>query len=75
MASAYVLIEAVPRKARTACGKIARITGVRSADLITGPYDIIALVEGKDPGSIGKTVLSRIQAVEGVEKTITCVVV
>ena len=75
MASAYVLIEAVPKKARSACTKIARIPGVQTAHLITGPYDIIALVEGKDPGSIGKTVLSKIQAVEGVEKTITCVVV
>jgi DNA-binding Lrp family transcriptional regulator len=75
MASAYVLIEAVPKKARTACAKIARVTGVQSAHLITGPYDIIALVEGKDPGSIGKTVLAKIQAVDGVGKTITCVVV
>jgi DNA-binding Lrp family transcriptional regulator len=75
MASAYVLIEAVPKKARAACSKIARIADVRSAHLITGPYDIIALVEGRDPGSIGKTVLSKIQAVDGVEKTITCVVV
>ena len=75
MASAYVLIEAVPKKARTASAKIARIAGVRSAHLVTGPYDIIALVEGRDPTSIGKTVLSKIQAVDGVEKTITCVVV
>ncbi len=75
MANAYVLIEAVPKKARSACAKIARIAGVRSAHLITGPYDIIALVEGRDPTSIGKTVLSRIQAVDGVGKTITCVVV
>ncbi len=75
MAAAYVLIEAAPRKALHACTKIAKIAGVKSAHLVTGPYDIIAYVEGKDPGAIGKLVMSRIQAVDGVGKTITCVVV
>lgn len=75
MASAYVLIEAQPRKALTARGKIARIAGVRSAHLVTGPYDIIAFVEAKDPGAIGRLVMSKIQAVDGVGKTITCIVV
>lgn len=75
MAAAYVLIEAAPRKALQACAKIARIAGVRSAHLVTGPYDIIALVEGRDPGTIGRLVLSKIQAVPGVGKTITCIIV
>ena len=75
MANAYVLIEAAPKKARAACGKIAKLSGVRSAHLVTGPYDIIALVEGKDPVAMGKLVMARIQAVDGVGRTITCVVV
>lgn len=75
MAAAYVLIEAAPKKALQTCAKIAKIAGVKSAHLVTGPYDIIALVEGKDPSAIGRLVLSKIQAVDGVGKTITCVVV
>jgi DNA-binding Lrp family transcriptional regulator len=75
MANAYILIEAAPKKARGACAKIAKLAGVRSAHLITGPYDIIALVEGRDPAAIGKLVMARIQAVDGVGRTITCVVV
>lgn len=75
VAAAYVPIEAAPRKPLQACAKIARIPGVKSAHLVTGPYHIIALVEAKDPGAIGKLVMSRIQAVAGIEKTITCVVV
>lgn len=75
MASAYVLIEAAPKKALGACAKITKIAGVKSAHLVTGPYDIIAFVEGKDPGAIGKLVMSKIQAVDGVGKTITCVVI
>jgi DNA-binding Lrp family transcriptional regulator len=75
MATAYVLIEAAPRKALQACAKITRIAGVKSAHLVTGPYDIIAFVEAKDPGALGKLVMSKIQAVDGVGKTITCVIV
>jgi DNA-binding Lrp family transcriptional regulator len=75
MAAAYVLIEAAPKKALQACARITRISGVKSAHLVTGPYDIIARVEAKDPGAIGKLVLSKIQAVPGVGKTITCVVI
>ena len=75
MASAYVLIEAQPRKALTARGKIVKIAGVKSAHLVTGPYDLIAFIEAKDPGAIGRLVMSKIQAVDGVGKTITCVVV
>ena len=75
MAAAYVLIEAAPKKAPQACAMIAKIPGVQSAHLITGPYDIIALVQARDPGAIGRLVMSRIQAVAGVGKTITCVVV
>lgn len=74
MASAFILIEAAPKKARVACARIAKIPGVQSAHLITGPYDIIALVEAADPQAIGSIVMSRIQAVDGVGKTITCVV-
>ncbi len=75
MASAYVLIEAAPKKARAACAKIAKLAGVRSAHLVNGPYDIIALIEGADPTTIGQLVMARVHAVDGVGRTITCVVV
>jgi DNA-binding Lrp family transcriptional regulator len=74
MAKAFVLIEAVPKKARTACARIAKIPGVQSAHLITGPYDIVAVVDAGDPQAIGSIVMAKIQAVEGVGKTVTCVV-
>ena len=75
MAAAYVLIEAAPKKALQACTRIAKIPGVKSAHLVTGPYDIIAFVEARDPEGIGRLVMSKIQAAPGVGKTITCVVV
>jgi len=75
MASAYVLIEAAPKKARAACARIAKLADVQSAELVTGPYDIIAHIEADDPQAIGAIVVSKIHAVDGVGKTITCVVV
>jgi len=73
--TAYVLIEAAPKKASSACGKIAKVPGVKSARLVTGPFDIIARIEGRDSASLGKLVLARIQNVDGVARTITCVAV
>jgi len=75
MAQAYVLIEATPKRARPACARIAKIPGVQAAHLVTGPYDIIAFVEAPDPQAIGSLVLAKIHAVDGVGRTITCVVV
>ncbi len=73
--TAYVLIEAAPKKASSACSKIAKVPGVKSAHLVTGPFDIIARIEGRDSASLGKLVLARIQNVDGVARTITCVAV
>jgi DNA-binding Lrp family transcriptional regulator len=75
MAQAYILIEVAPKRARAACAKIAKIPGVQAAHLVTGPYDIIVFVEGRDPQAIGSLVLAKIHAVDGVGRTITCVVV
>jgi DNA-binding Lrp family transcriptional regulator len=75
MASAYILIEVAPKKARAACAKIAKLAGVRSCHLVTGPYDIIAYVDGSDPTTIGQLVMARIHGVDGVGRTITCVAV
>jgi len=75
MTRAYILIEASPKKARSACAGIAKIAGVASAHLVTGPYDIIALVEGEDPAAIGRLVMAKIHRIDGINRTITCVLV
>lgn len=72
---AYILIEAQGGKSKKAFQKIGDLRGVKSAHLVTGPYDIVVLAEGKDISQIGEFVLSKIRAIDGVEKTLTCVVV
>lgn len=72
---AYVLISTEPGKAFNVKETISKIEGVSSADLVTGPFDIIASVEATDLKSLGEVVISKIQTIEGVRKTLTCLVV
>ncbi len=54
---------------------VARIEGVISADVVTGPYDVIAMAESASIDDLGKLVVARIQAVDGVTRTLTCPVI
>jgi DNA-binding Lrp family transcriptional regulator len=73
---AYVLIEIQPgQDARKIREEISKVKNVKSADLVTGPYDLVVVVEGEDLGSIGDTVLSSIRGIGGVVRTTTCVAV
>ena len=71
---AYVLIEALPGKAREVAKAVSEIDGVESAYSVTGPYDVIVTVKVPDLKELGELVSERIQIVEGVATTFTCVV-
>ena len=47
----------------------------RRAEDVTGPYDVIVRAEAKTVDELGKLVVARIQAVEGITRTLTCPVV
>ena len=49
------------------------IEGIRSADGVTGNFDVIALVEAVDMAAMAELVTGKIQGVRGVMRTITCV--
>jgi len=49
--------------------------GISSAVPVAGPYDVIAIVEAASMDALGKMVVSRIQSVKGVTRTLTCPVV
>ena len=72
---AYVLINTSPGKALDVARRIESQPGVSAADAITGEYDVIAVCEAADVNGIGQLIVERIQKVEGVFKTITCLVV
>ena len=72
---AYVLIQTEVGKAAQVAEEVGRIPGVTSAEDVTGPYDVIVRAEADDVNELGKMVVSRIQAVEGIMRTVTCAVV
>jgi DNA-binding Lrp family transcriptional regulator len=72
---AYVLITAQVSQVKEALQGLKQIEGVKKVDAVTGPYDIIALVEGENMNVIGEMVVSKIQNVPGVSRTLTCLIV
>ena len=75
MVEAYVLIQTEVGKAAQVAGEVSDLPGVRSAQAVTGPYDAVVHTQAEDVDSLGKLVVARIQAVEGITRTLTCPVV
>ena len=73
--SAYILIETEMGKAGDVALAIRALPGITAADDVTGPYDIIVRAEAADLDSLGRTVLSQIQVIGGITRTVTCPVV
>lgn len=72
---AYVLIQTEVGKAAVVAEQVRGIPGVESADDVTGPYDVIVRASSEDVDSLGKLVVAKIQAVDGITRTLTCPVV
>ncbi len=64
-----------PGKALEAAEAISKIERVKMAHAVTGLFDVIAFAEVPDLTVLSELVLSRVQNVEGVEKTQTAVAV
>ncbi len=75
MVEAYVLIQTEVGKAAQVAMEVDQIDGVQSAQAVTGPYDAIVHASAEDVDSLGKLVVAKIQAVNGITRTLTCPVV
>jgi len=73
--SAYVLIQTEVGKAAQVASEIAKIDGIVGADDVTGPYDVIARAEAATLDELGKMVVSKVQLIDGITRTLTCPVV
>jgi DNA-binding Lrp family transcriptional regulator len=72
---AYVLIQTEVGKAANVSSQVAAIPGVVSAEDVTGPYDVIVRAEAPSVDDLGRMVVSQIQLIEGITRTVTCSVV
>ncbi len=75
MVQAYILIQTEVGKAASVAVAIAELKGVSQAEDVTGPYDVIVRAEARSVDELGKLVVARIQAVDGITRTLTCPVV
>ena len=75
MVEAYVLIQAEVGRSAEVADAVGKIPGVRFADVVTGPYDVIVRAEAAEIDGLGKLIVAKMQAVVGVTRTLTCPVV
>jgi DNA-binding Lrp family transcriptional regulator len=72
---AYILIQTEVGKAAEVAMAIANVKGVTLAEDVTGPYDVIVRAEARNVDELGKLVVAKVQAIEGITRTLTCPVV
>lgn len=69
---AYILIEAEAGQVVALITTLRTLEGVSAADPVTGPYDIIVVVETEDQREIGRLVMHSLHSLPGIKRTITC---
>jgi DNA-binding Lrp family transcriptional regulator len=75
MIQAYILIQTEVGKAQAVAEAAAAISGVISAEDVTGPYDVIVRAEADTMDNLGRLVVAQVQDVPGITRTLTCPVV
>jgi DNA-binding Lrp family transcriptional regulator len=69
---AYILIQTEVGKAGSVAQAVKGIAGVTIAEGVTGPYDVIMRAEAASMEELGRMVLSKVQSIPGITRTLTC---
>jgi DNA-binding Lrp family transcriptional regulator len=76
---AYVLVETEVGSIRSVGQEVQKLqhpdARVLSFDTVTGPYDLIVVLEADDLDRLGNCVTTGIQAIRGVKRTTTCLAI
>ena len=75
MARVYLLVNVLPGKDVSIRDTLRGIKGVVNADLVTGHYDIVAVLEAKNSSEIFDKILKKIRLIKGINRTETFVAV
>ena len=71
---AYILINLGSKKIKEILAMLRVAEGVKSAEAVTGPYDIVVIAEAEDIDAMGNLVTKNILSIDGIERTLTCIV-
>jgi len=72
---AYVLMTTEVGKAIEVAEQVRHMPGVRAADVVTGSYDVVLVLEGGNTSDIGRLVLTEIHGTPGLKGTMTLIAV
>ncbi|MGW8272101.1 MAG: Lrp/AsnC ligand binding domain-containing protein [Thermodesulfovibrionales bacterium] len=75
MARVYMLINVLPGKDRDIRDSLRGIKGVSAADVITGQFDIAAVLEAEDINDIFTGILKKIRKLRGITRTETFIAI
>ena len=67
-----MLIQTEVGRAEVVAKQLAGLPGVRSAEYVTGPYDVVARVGADTPEELQRNVVDKVQVVAGITRTLTC---
>lgn len=71
---ALILIEVAVGKVKEVIAALSKLEDIKSVYRVTGPYDVIVMVECKDLRALGELVTEQIHSISGITKTMTCLV-
>lgn len=71
----YILIQTEVGKAAVVARAVREIPGVEDSEPVTGPYDVIARATTETVEELGRIVVTQVQLVEGIARTLTCPIV
>ena len=74
-AKAFVLIETAVGKTKEVVSVLNKMNGLKSVDTVTGPYDVIAIIEAEDLNKVGDIITDKIHIIDGIDRTVTCLAV
>ena len=69
---AYLLIETQAGTSNTVLDGLKSLEQTVQVDRVTGPYDIICVIETGSLGQLGAIVRDQVHAMEGVARTMSC---
>lgn len=69
---AYLLIEAQAGRGSGIVSSLRKLPETVHADRVTGPYDVICVLESDDLDKLGDLVRDKVHKIEGVTRTMSC---
>ena len=72
---AYVLVEAAIGHVPAVAAALRGMPSLVSVDSVTGPYDIIIVLEAESLSEVADLVTGHVHTISGVVRTVTCLAV